>query len=121
MDSKSSFKKQKFQDRILHELNLMVRTELSDYRLGMISFTQVKLSKDNSYAEITWDIFDRSRRGDAKRAVTSASGKLRTLLAQRMQVRTVPELRFEYDSQFEEEEKIADILKSERSKLEKGE
>ena len=103
--------KELFQDKIRNEISLMLRREIADPRLIMISITRVELNQDYSVAKIYWDTFDSSKRGDAKKAIEGISKKMRALLAKNLKVRHTPELNFIYDSQFEDEHKIAQLLK----------
>lgn len=111
-ESKSS-KKDKFEERILHELNGALRSEFSDSRLQFVSFTKVELNSDYSEAIVYWDTFDASKRGDIKKAMTGIKGKLRAVLSTKLKVRHTPNLTLVYDSQFESEKSIEDILSSE--------
>jgi len=105
-----TFKKEIFQNEILAELNSNLR-QMNDSRLSFVSVTKVELTPDCAHAKVFWDTFDSTKRGDAAKAITSVRGKLRTMLAQTLKVRHVPDLSFEYDSQYEAEQKITDILK----------
>jgi ribosome-binding factor A len=107
----NKFSKQKYEERILNELNSALRREFADVRLQQVSLTRVELSQDYSMAKVYWDTFNSSTRGDAKTAIESIKGRMRTLLASKMEVRHTPELTFYYDSQFEDEKKIDDLLK----------
>lgn len=112
MAKKNPFKKQKFEERLLNDLNGLLRTSISDPRLKFVSFTKVELSPDYAYAVCFWDTFNSKTRGDAKLAVEEAKGKIRSTLAKVMEVRHVPALSFVYDNQFEEELKIDKLIKS---------
>lgn len=102
--------KELFQDKIRNEISLMFRREISDPRLTMISITRVELNQDFSVAKVYWDTFDASKRGDAKKAIEGLTGKMRSLLAKNLDVRHTPELNFYYDSQYEDEMRITQIL-----------
>lgn len=106
--------KPKFEERIKNEINSFLRSELSDPRVVMTSVTRVELNQDYSVATVYWDTFDSARRGDAKGAIESARGRLRSLLAKTLKVRHTPELNFVYDSQFEDERNIERLLKDTR-------
>lgn len=100
-----------FQDKIRNEISVMLRREIADPRLTMISITRVELNQDYSVAKVYWDTFDSSKRGDAKKAIDGLKGKMRSLLAKHLDVRHTPILEFYYDSQFEDELKITQLLK----------
>jgi ribosome-binding factor A len=111
--AKKSFKKDKYQDRLLSEVNLALRTKFSDSRLQFVSFTKVDLSPDYSLATLYWDTFDASKRGDASEAVKAITGRLRSILADVLTVRAVPQIEVKYDSQYEAERAIDELLEKE--------
>lgn len=113
MAKKNTFKKEKYEERLLNEINSLFRTAIKDSRLQRVSITKVELSPDYGYATVSWDTFDSHTRGDAKAAIEAATGKIRTELAKVLEVRHVPSLSFVYDNQFEEEKKIMDLLSRE--------
>lgn len=107
-----SFSKVKFEERILQELNSILRKEISDPRIQFVSLTQVQLNNDFSLAVVSWDTFDSKTRGDCKKALEGMGPKLRTLLAQNLKLRHTPKLNFTYDSRYEDTIKIEKILAS---------
>ena len=111
--NKISFSKVKLEEKILNGLNSMLRKDISDSRVKFVSVTRVELNNDFSIAKVYWDTFDSSTRGDAKKAVSGMSGKLRSRLSQSLNIRHTPSLEFFYDSQFEDELKITELLKNE--------
>lgn len=116
MAKQKLFKKEKFQEGLIKEISLILRNDIKDSRLTFVSITKVELNKDNSVAKVYWDTFDPGKRGDAKKALSTVAGKIRGLLSTRLKVRHTPSLEFIYDSQFESEQKIDALLKSESEK-----
>ena len=111
--AQKTFKKIKYEERLMNEINSIFRTHFSDSRFKFVSVTKVEISPDYSHAKVYWDTFDSTKRGDIKEALGHVTGKLRTLLASELKVRAVPTLQFYYDSQFESEQHIASILEAE--------
>lgn len=105
-----------FEDKIKDEISMLLRTSLNDPRFVMMSITRVELNQDYSQATVYWDTFDSAKRGDVKTAVDGIRGKLRSMLAKNLKVRHTPDLTFIYDSQFEDEQRIQDLLDQERNK-----
>lgn len=108
----NKFSKVKYEERVRDEINLALRREFVDARLANVSVTHVELSQDYSHAKVYWDTFNASKRGDAKEAIESTAGRMRKILASKMDVRHTPELHFVYNSQFEDELKITRLLES---------
>ncbi len=113
--TKNPFKKDKYEERLVNEINGLLRKSMRDDRLKFVSVTKVELSSDYAYAKVFWDTFDSGRRGDAKKAIEASTGHIRSELAKVLEVRHVPSLEFEYDNQFEEEKKITDLIEKSKS------
>jgi ribosome-binding factor A len=107
----NKFSKVKYEERVRDEINLALRREFTDPRLINVSVTHVELTPDYSHAKVYWDTFNASTRGDAKEAIESTSGRMRALLASKMEVRHTPQIHYVYNSQFEDESKIDRLLK----------
>jgi ribosome-binding factor A len=104
-----------YQDRMKNAINSILRREISDPRLSLCTITRVDLNPDYSVAEVYWDTFDASKRGDIKEAIEGLTGKMRTLLAKKLEVRHTPVITFIYDSQFEDEMNITKLLNKAKS------
>jgi len=114
--AKKNFKKDKYEGRLQNEINNILRTQISDTALQFVSITKVELNFDFSNAEVFWDTFDNSKRGDIKKSLDKSRGHIRSLLAKTMDLRHIPSLTFTYDSQYESEKGITDILDEEEKK-----
>jgi ribosome-binding factor A len=89
-------------DQIQRELAEVVRTELRDPRVGMVTFTGVELSRDQSHAKVFFTALGSAAEGaDALEGLQRAAGFLRSQLAHRLTTRKVPELHFAYDESVE--------------------
>ena len=89
-------------DFIQRELSSMIRAELRDPRVSpMLTVSAVDVSRDLSVATVHYSVLDPAEREDTDAALKRAAGFLRRRLAQEMQIRSVPELRFRYDDSAE--------------------
>ena len=76
-----------------------------------VSVTKVKVTTDLSLATIWYTIMgDENEIQATKKALEEAKGYLRTELAQRLDLRKTPELRFKYDESLEYGNRIEKIL-----------
>ncbi len=92
---------QRVGDYLKRELAGMIQTRLRDPRLGMVSVTDVKVSRDIGYADVYVTFLNRETERDAKEPIdvlNKAAGYLRSLLAKDAQMRTTPKLRFKFDT-----------------------
>ncbi len=110
-------------DRLAHtikrEVSRILATEVKDPRLGMISITDVEVSRDLAVAKIYFSQLG----GEEERARTldgleRAKGFIRSELAKRLRVRHTPEIVFLFDPSLEHGAKISALLKSLQSPTE---
>ncbi len=87
-------------DAVQQELAVLIRDEVRDPRVGMVSVTDVDVSRDLAYAKIhVTFVGDRDQQeiNQAVRALNGAAGYLRKLLAASVKLRVTPKLTFIYD------------------------
>lgn len=86
-------------DFIQRELAQLIRTEMKDPRLGLVTIQDVKVARDLSTADIWFTLLgeDISASAQAEEVLTHAAGFLRSALAKQLNTRTTPKLRFHYD------------------------
>ena len=101
-------------DLIQRELSELLRRELRDPRVGMVTLTAVKVSPDLSHAKVFFTILEKAKRDETTHALQRAAGFLRSRLAHRMKIYTTPELRFAYDESVERGDRLARLIDSVR-------
>lgn len=85
-------------DQIQRDLAELIRLEVKDPRVGLVTVTGVDLSSDHTHAKIHFTVMgDADRVAEATAGLQRASGFLRSALAHGLKTRTVPELHFHYD------------------------
>lgn len=86
--------------------------EVSDPRLRFVSITYVDISKDLSVAHVGFSILDDAPDivKHVEQGLRSASGRIRHLLAERVEIRHIPEIRFVYDDSIAHGMKMAERL-----------
>ena len=85
---------QRMAEQIRRDLAEIVRDELKDPRMGFVSFSAVKLSRDLSNAVIYCSVMEEDKQEETLKTLNRATGFLRSKLASRMRSRTVPILKF---------------------------
>ena len=104
---------------IQRELALIINSELSDPRIGLVTLTDVKLTKDLKQAKVFVTEFTDQGQGahdELIKALTNASGFLRRLLSKRTELRSTPNLQFIYDPSIENGLKISGLINQARNK-----
>jgi ribosome-binding factor A len=103
---------QKLGELIQRELSALIKRELRDPRVGMVTITAVDVSPDFSHAKVFYTALDAAHIAEAQQGLTSAAGFLRSQLARRVKLYTMPELRFEYDQSVERGDRLSRLIDS---------
>jgi ribosome-binding factor A len=89
-------------DEIQRELAELIRLELKDPRVGLITVTGVEVTSDLEHAKIfVTSLNPQATHQDVLAGLKRAAGFLRSQLARRMKLRLVPQLSFVYDESVE--------------------
>ena len=91
---------QRLADQIQREIAGLIRSELKDPRLGMVTVSAVKVSKDMGYADVYVTVVGKELDVDyapSLAVLNNAAGFLRGALGKALMVRMIPRLRFHYD------------------------
>jgi ribosome-binding factor A len=106
-----STRNQRIADQIQRELAEIVRLELRDPRVRLVTFTAVELAADLAHAKV---FFSTLESGADVPGVTAglnrAAGFLRSELARRLTVRTVPQLHFAFDESLERGNRLSALI-----------
>jgi ribosome-binding factor A len=90
---------------IMRELAQMIQQEVSDPRVGMVTVSHVDVSSDLKYAKVyvtrLTGVESEQDVDECIAGLTNAAGFLKRGIAKRVEIRTVPELRFYYDKSLE--------------------
>lgn len=92
---------QRVGDFIKRELSKAIQFEIRDPRVGMVSITDVDVSRDMSHAKVYFTALGKDNQEDAKEAeaaLNNAAGFLRSHIARSNTARITPKLRFYFDS-----------------------
>ena len=98
-------------DQIQRSLAEVIRLELRDPRVGLVTLTGVELSRDQSHAKVFFTVFgSASDIALALEGLQRAAGFLRSGLAHRLTTRKVPELHFAYDESVERGVRLSRLI-----------
>lgn len=93
-------------EQIRAELSQLLREDVQDPRIGLVTVTRVKLASDLGAATIFYSPLgedaDEARRQELSHAMGAVTGFLRKQLARRMKLRHTPQLRFIFDDSIAE-------------------
>ncbi len=107
----SKMRAQRIADRIFEELSIMLLMEVSDPRVENVSITDVSVDRELAYANIYFSSIEGSEAAAlVLEGLNHAKGFLRRSLAQRIQLRSFPRLRFYWDPSPERADRIDQML-----------
>jgi ribosome-binding factor A len=89
----------------MRELAQMIQQEVSDPRVGMVTVSHVDVTSDLKYAKVYVTRLNGVESDqdvdECITGLTNAAGFLKRGIAKRVEIRTIPELRFHYDKSLE--------------------
>jgi ribosome-binding factor A len=98
-------------DQIQRELSGLLRAELKDPRVGMITLTGVEVSPDLAHASIFFTTLgDAESLSRTEVGLRHAAGFLRTQLGKRLKLRVTPELHFRHDVSVERGVRLSQLI-----------
>lgn len=103
---------QRIGDLIQRELSDLLAREVRDPRVGMVTLTSVDVSPDMSHAKVLFTVLHPEKIEEVREGLRHASGFLRSQLAKRVKLYSIPELRFEYDESIERADRLSRLIDS---------
>lgn len=88
---------QRMAEQVRREVAEIARDDIKDPRMGFLSFTEVRMSRDLSHAVIYCSVFDSEQQNETIELLNRAVGVFRKELARRIRARIVPTLKFVAD------------------------
>jgi ribosome-binding factor A len=96
-------------EQIRRELAELIRLEVKDPRVHMITLTAVEVTADYAHAKVFYTALE----GDNKslqQGLDRASGFLRSQIAHAMKLRVIPQLHFIYDASVERGSHLSQLI-----------
>jgi ribosome-binding factor A len=83
--------------------SMILRGELNDARVAMVTITHVDVSRDLQHARVNFTVMmgQAADITNAQKGLNSARGYVRKLIGQRIRLRYTPEIQFVYDKSLE--------------------
>ncbi|TGD70951.1 30S ribosome-binding factor RbfA [Mangrovimicrobium sediminis] len=92
---------QRVADHLQRELAVLLQREVRDPRVGMVSVTGVQVSRDLGHAKVYYTLLGADSAAEAEKVtevLNGMAGFLRSQLSRDSTMRSVPQLRFYFDS-----------------------
>nr|MBO2488493.1 30S ribosome-binding factor RbfA [Gammaproteobacteria bacterium] len=108
MPSKSYPRSRRVAQQLQRALSEIMRRELRDPRLGMVTVTEVRMSSDLAYATVYYSVLGDS--GEAQAILDKAAPQLRGPVGRALGLRHSPELRFVKDELIEGGARLTELI-----------
>lgn len=106
-----SVKQKRMEERLRSILSDLLRSEIRDHRLKLVTITRVNLDRELQFADVYVNAMgDESRREEVLAGLERAKGFLRREIAPRVRLRTTPDLHFHWDFNLEHGERMNRLL-----------
>lgn len=108
----ASLKGERVASDMLRELGMLMLTEVKDELFKGVTLTACEVTNDLSFAKVYFINNNEAETKIVERELNNASGYFRTMLADRLDIRHTPEIKFIYDESIEYGKKIEAIIDS---------
>ncbi len=106
----ASIKIERLNHLIQQEISVILMKEVKDEDLKFVTITGCDISNDYSFCKVYFTVLDQTKKEVVLEALAGASSFIRTKLAERIDIRHTPELKFIYDTSIEYGEHIEKII-----------
>ncbi len=94
----------------MQEIAMILMMEVKDQHIKFVTITGVDMVNDLSHAKVYFTVLDNAKKDETIEALNNAASFIRTQLAERINLRHTPELKFIYDTSIEYGEHIEKII-----------
>lgn len=105
-----SIKIERLNHVIQEEISMILMKEIKDEDIKFVTITGVETTNDLSFSKVYYTVLNKEKIKEAEEALERASSFIRTKLANSIEVRHTPELRFIYDTSIAYGEHIDELI-----------
>ena len=116
----ASIKIERLNHAFQEEISMILMREVKDENIKFVTITGVETTSDLSFSKVYYTVLDESKKEKTKEALEKASSFIRTKLAERVEIRHTPELKFIYDTSIDYGNHIEKIIEEIKEKEKKA-
>lgn len=107
----------RIEDQIQRELAQLVQQEMKDPRIGMVTVTAVRVTKEIENATVFFTVMGSTEQQtiETQKVLNRAAGFLRREVAHRLSLRHVPVLHFKFDESVEKGMRLTELINAARA------
>ena len=106
----SNIKIERINHAIQEQISIILMKEVKNENIKFVTITGVETTTDLSFAKVYYTVLDNSKKEQTQEELEKSSSFIRTKLAERIDIRHTPELKFIYDTSIEYGEHIEKII-----------
>lgn len=108
----SGSRAERIADQIKDQVSQLLTFEVKDPAIGLITVTHVAMTRDMGLAHVYYTIVgDETERRRTAKALERATAFVRRRLAEDLNLRRAPEVRFHYDENIERQARVESLLR----------
>lgn len=92
------------------EISMILMHEIKDENIKFVTITGVDTTNDLSYAKVYFTVLDEEKKKTTLESLNKAAPFIRSKLAERVEIRHTPELKFIYDTSIAYGQHIENII-----------
>ena len=101
------------------EIARIIRVDIDDPLIGFVTITDVDITPDLRHARVYYSVLgDDEQKRECGKGIRRAAKYIRGMIAERLDLRYTPALRFELDETAEKAQRIEQLLRQEADELE---
>src|SRR5471030_222306 len=98
-------------EQIQRDLAELIRLEVKDPRVGMVTLTGVEVTSDYTHAKVFFTLLGTEAQQEAAlHGLSHAAGFLRGQIGRRIKLHTIPELHFVFDQSVERGDRLSQLI-----------
>ena len=101
---------ERLNDAIQEEISKILMLEVKDAHIQFVTITGVETTNDLSYAKVYVTVLNQEKKEQTLDALNKAAPFIRSKLAERIEIRHTPELKFIYDTSIEYGNHIEQVI-----------
>ena len=105
-----TIKNERINSNMQKEISYIIANEVKNPNIKFVTITAVDVTSDLSFAKVYYTVLDSNKKESTAKALEKAAPFIRTKLAEQVEVRHTPELKFIYDKSIAYGEHIEKII-----------
>jgi len=108
--AKNRIRTKRVSDLLHRRLATIIREDFTDPRLGMVTVSTVDVSPDLKHAKIFVTVFEQDKVSESLEILNQASGFFKKQLADTLELRFIPQIRFVFDEHMVRATRVLSLL-----------